>query len=464
MAVWTKETPSLYFVLINKKMGKADTMENEKNINEPSNEIKNINDTHHEEDITCPDTVPEEQTGMTDEERSWSTQTPPRRKVPRYVFIALALVLIAAFGGGGWWYYRVNVLPEKYYLRAESLYNQKQYEKAEELYKKIMRIRPERKDILYKIGNCREERGDRRAAISYYEEHLKTAKNDVKAMTRVGWLYMENGNYDKALGWLKEAAKRRKQDTDIWDLTAQAAVKAGDMKEAAAALVHLADIYEEPEKKLAAGKALMKNGAFEDAIGVFRKMAQEDPENKAPLHAINAAKTMLGWPTDAKFTIVPGKSLGHINLDATKDEIKAAMEERGPDIKEFTRVGGKSVIADNPVEIWTYYKNDPARELRIIFMNGRAFEIETASPLYKAENGLGISNFLLQKNSEKLKWRKEARNSAVLCLAKTGGLTFYAYELSQDGQRAKYKKLRVHHGDVSIDSTDGFSLLTLGSL
>lgn len=432
-------------------------------IDKKTNEPDEININKTEEEMKCPDTVPEDQTGMTDEERAWSTQTPPRRRVPRYVFITLAVVLIAAFGGGGWWYYRINVLPEKYYLRAESLYNQKQYEKAEELYKRIMRIRPERKDILYKIGNCREERGDRRAAISYYEEHLKTAKNDVKAMTRVGWLYMENGDYEKALKWLKEAAKRRKKDADIWDLTAQAAVKAGDTKEAAAALTHLADIYEEPDKKMAAGKSLMKIGAYEEAIDVFKETAKISSGDKAPLHAMTAAKTMLGWPTDVKFTIAAGRSLGRVVLDATKAEVKAAMEERGPDAKEFTRVGGKSVIADNPVEIWTYYKGDPARELRVIFMNGRAYEIETASPLYKAENGLGLSNFLLKKNEEKLKWRKEARNSAVLCLAKEGGLTFYAYGLSDDGQRAQYKKLRVHHGNTGIDNTDGFSLMKLGS-
>ncbi|MEG1602715.1 MAG: tetratricopeptide repeat protein [Cloacibacillus sp.] len=426
-------------------------------------EIKTIDETtdNNVGEIKCPETVPHDQQGMTDEEREWSAKTPPRRKVPRCVFIGIAIALLAAFGGGGWWYYRVNVLPEKYYLRAEALFNQKEYAKAEELYKKIMRIRPERRDILFKIGNCREERGDRRAAISYYEEHLKTAKNDVKAMTRVGWLYMENGEYEKALKWLKEAAKRRNKDAEIWNLTAQAAEKAGDIPEAAHALSRLSQIYKEPEKKMASGKELLRIGAYKEAIDAFSLAAKLAPDDKAPLHAIHAAKVMLGAPTNPRLVIVPGKSLGSVLLDSTKDEVKAAMESRGPDRKEFGHVGGKSIIAENPVEIWSYNINDPSREFKIIFMNGKVFEIETASPSFKTENGLGLSNFLMAKNSDKLKWRKEARNSAILCLAKEGGLTFYAADVTPDGAEARYKRLRVHHGDVGIDNIDGFSLLNL---
>ena len=44
---------------------------------------------------------------------------------------------------------------------------------------------------------------------------------------------------------------------------------------------------------------------------------------------------------------------------------------------------------------------------------------------------------------------------------KGGGLTFYAAGLNSSGTDAKYKKLRVHKGNSSIDSVEGFSLLDL---
>ena len=143
-----------------------------------------------------------------------------------------------------------------------------------------------------------------------------------------------------------------------------------------------------------------------------------------------------------------------------KAEAKAAMDGRSPDAKEFGTVGGNSMIADRPVEIWRY---DGSRAMRIIFIDGEVHEIETASPLYKTEDGLGLSNFLLAKNEDKLKWKRDTRASVLVCLAKGGGLTFYAYGLAPDGASAEETKLRVHRGDVSIDGVNGFSLMTFGS-
>ena len=203
------------------------------------------------ENIKCPDIVPEDQKGMTEEELEWSVKNPPRPKVPRYVFIALALILLVAFGGGSWWYYRKNVLPEKYYLRATTLMKDKQYARVEELYRRIMKIRPERRDVLYNIAYCKEETGETAEAIKYYEEHLKTAKNDTKAMTRLGWLYMKGGDYEQALKWLKEAASRDKKNDELWRLTAEAAMKAGDVEEAGKAWSHIATLCKEPDKIMA---------------------------------------------------------------------------------------------------------------------------------------------------------------------------------------------------------------------
>ena len=82
---------------------------------------------------------------------------------------------------------------------------------------------------------------------------------------------------------------------------------------------------------------------------------------------------------------------------------------------------------------------------------------------HKTEDGLGLSNFLLAKNEDKLKWKRDTRASVLVCLAKGGGLTFYAYGLAPDGASAKETKLRVHRGDVSIDGVNGFSLMTFGA-
>ena len=208
-----------------------------------------------DEDIKCPETVPEEQKGLTEAERSWSAQKPQRPRVPRKVFIAAALLLLAAFAGGGWWYYRTNVLPEEYYMRATQLFKAEDYAGAEELFDKIKKLRPERRDLFYYKAYCREQQGDKASAVKYYEEHLKSEPEDVKAMVRLGWLYLDRKDYNAALKWFREAAKREKKDAALWRLTAGAAEKAGDKAEASAAWLEAANTGESAEDVMACGKA-----------------------------------------------------------------------------------------------------------------------------------------------------------------------------------------------------------------
>ena len=87
----------------------------------------------------CPEIVPEEQTGMTEEEQEWALKKEPRPPVPRGVFLALAIVVILAFAGGSWWYYHTNVQPEKLYQKATYLFEQKRYSDACPIYVHVLR-------------------------------------------------------------------------------------------------------------------------------------------------------------------------------------------------------------------------------------------------------------------------------------------------------------------------------------
>lgn len=423
------------------------------------------NDNKGREPIECPDIVPEEQKGMTDEEREWIAKAPPKPRVPRYVFVAAALVLAAAFGGGGFWYYRTNVMPEKYNQRAEALMKEKNYAQAEELYKKIIKIRPERKDVLFNMAICCEENGDAESAIKYCEEHLKTAKNDSRAMTRLAWLYMKSESYEKALHWFREAVKHNKKNEELWHMTAEAAKKAGDVKTAAEALLQRVKLCAgDIEKMLFCGKELLTLGNYKGAADVFAAAAASSaPDDSRALHGVKAARAMLGLPTEEKYIIRPGRSLGLIRIGASKTEVREAMNWAPVDEKIFDTVGGSSIMSQQPVEIWVCGKGDLSREIRIIFIDDKVCEIETASPVYKTEYGLGLSNFLLPKNAGKIKWKRTTENGVLVSAVKGGGLTFYASGLKNDGTEAERSLLRVHKGETSIDNINGFPLLRFGS-
>lgn len=176
-----------------------------------------------EKNIKCPQTAPEAPNGLTAEERSRSVRKPLRPCSSGKFAAAAALALIAAFAGCGWQYYRVNLLPEEYYTRAAQLFKAGDYADAEELFDKIKKLRPERRDLFYYKAFCRERQGDKAGAVKYYEEYLKSAPGDVKVMVRLGWLYLDRMEYDAALKWFREAAKQEKKDAALWRLTAEAA-------------------------------------------------------------------------------------------------------------------------------------------------------------------------------------------------------------------------------------------------
>lgn len=407
----------------------------------------------------CPEIVPEEQTGMTKEEQEWGLKKEPRPPLPRYVFGIIAALILIIFLGGSLWYYRTSVLPEKYFQKASAHFKQEEYSEAYILYEKVLKLRPERKNILYQMAFCLEKTGRIDEAIARYEEHLKTIPGDGKALLRMGWLYIQkNDDTGKGLAALKEGAAKLK-DPYAWALVSEAALKSKDYETAVEALVKEIELFKEPEQVLTCSKMLMGLGAWEKALKGYERFSELAPDDKRGIHGANAAKAMLGRPTDPRLVIRPGISIGPVRIGDTKDEVRDKLG--APEAKEFRKVGGKSILSDDTAEIWTYSRTMPGRGLRVIFINGKVREVEARSGEYKTETGLGLTNFLLAKNSSRLEWRKEGEDKSVVCLVKGGGLTFYAAGLNSSGTDAKYKKLRVHKGNSSIDSVEGFSLLDL---
>ncbi len=414
----------------------------------------NKNCRNHE---ICPETVPDEQIGATEEERRFALKKDPRPPVPRYVFAAIAAVIVIAFVGGSFWYYRTNVLPEKYYQKATALFKQHEYENAAIYYAKVMKIRPERKDVLYQLAVCLEETGKTDAAIARYEEHLKVIPGDVKALTRLGWLYMQKGEYERALKVLRDAVKKERKKPELWEMIAKASLKQDDIKGASESFANLAALYTEPEKVMECAKKLMELASWEGALGAYERAAALTDGSASSLHGVLAAKTMLGYPTDPKLTIAAGKSIGLIKLDYTKAAVKEVLGT--PDRKDFVKIEEDGVLSKKDAEIWTYAESMPKRGMRLIFVGGVLQEAESSSPLYKTEKGLSLSNFLLDKNKDKLQERKKAKDGTVICPVKGGGATFYAAFLNESGTDAKYKKVRLHKGTSSI--RDGLSLLDI---
>ena len=390
-------------------------------------------------DHICPEFVNEEFTGVTEEEELCAKKrTAPRRQVPRYVFIVITLLALLAFAGGGIWYYHENVLPEKYFLKAEANFERENYSEALSFYVKALKIRPERKDVFYNAAICCEKLGRNDDAIVFYKEHLRGVKKDSRALSRLGWLYMNKGQYVEALKVFEEAAGKEKDRFDFWHLMSRAAEKAGDREKLVLSLEKSVALAAESDASIAAAKKLMELAEWEKALSAFCKAAEKFPEDKRALHGAHAAAVMLGAPADIRLMIVPGISLGRVKIGAEKSEVLALLGEPSQNIavpREKNRAA----------EIWVYNRDFfKGRGIRIIFEGNSVCAVEAFSDEYRTGRGIGLSNFLMSKNAERLSVNSAGDKDTAVMSLKEGGVTFYASGISQDGESAKYKKLSLH--------------------
>lgn len=380
-----------------------------------------------------PEIAPEGKIGVTEEEKAWAAQKPQHPCVPRYVFAGALVLILFAFTAGGLWYYRKNILPEKYYLQATAQFEAGSYEKSFALYEKVAKIEPNRRDIYNRMARALAKVGKKDEALAYYEKHLQKQPDDTGAMWEAGELCAEKKDYGKALE-LMTAMKN--PDCRRLERLAEINLAAGLREEAADSLLEAALSCQDREKTLAAAKKLMDMGYYGHALEAYKSAMELDDGDNRAFHGANAAKAMLGLPTDPAMVITPGKSLGLVKLGAGKDEVKSVMG--APERKSFTK------IKRSKTEIWHYGAKNKKHSMAIFLAGGKVKEIETRYKEFKTEEGLGAGNFLLEKYSGAIEGRVKLSDGSVRVDVKGGGMTFYAAGMNEAGNGAKYAKLIIH--------------------
>ncbi|MCX7828203.1 MAG: tetratricopeptide repeat protein, partial [Thermanaerothrix sp.] len=366
--------------------------------------------------------------GETSQEINYSP--PPPKTVSRGVILWVLLALLGAFFGGGVWYYRTKVLPERLFLEAGKLYEAKRYGEALELYQRVFKLRPERKDTLLMVGLCQERLGRYNEAMDSFSRQGALSPKDPRAFLGMGRILLELGRPEEALGPLKKAQKLSRSSPYPNRLLARAYQAVGSRELAVRHLRIAAEGEKDVEKLLLDGKDLFRLGDYEGARAVFEDVLAQDSDNNAARHALAAANSMLGIPNDPNLLAVPGKSLGPVEMGITKEQ---ALERFGePSSAEGLQAG------DRTFDVWTYNvlrlkdggKTYPG--VRILFdQDGEAVQAESSSERYKTADGIGVMSFLKDRYRDLFEVWQENTHDYVgyrYCL-KGGGLTLYVSDL-----------------------------------
>lgn len=366
-----------------------------------------------------PTHVPPEKTGVTPEEEAY---TPPTEihPIPKGVIGAVAALILAAFAVGGTIYYRSNILPERLYQSAARSMQSGNFAGAREQYEEVYRLKPQRRDTLYQLGYAQERQGDVTAAIASYKGHLENQPGDLDALRRLSALLFAQGDYDGALPLYEEIRSRQPQameDPDLHYALGYIYEERGDLGRAAEHYAAFVESHiEDPEILLSVSRVLMKLGRHKEALAGFTKAGELLPsDDMRALHAANAAKNMLGWPTDDEMVIVPGASIGNMKLGISASD---ALEAWGEPLR---------VVSEGDHAVWGYGGNAEAPKSLVYFESDVAIEVVTFSDKHRTADGLSLANFREPKYAERFRRVRDGTKNPVVYryTLKEGGLAFY---------------------------------------
>ncbi|MDL2263471.1 tetratricopeptide repeat protein [Synergistaceae bacterium OttesenSCG-928-I11] len=353
------------------------------------------------------------------------------RDVPLWVFGVLACVLLVVFFLLGRSYYRSNVLPDRLYQSASEHFEREEYEAAAREYEQADALQSKKSsdDVHYRRAYAYERVGKYEEAAAAYVRHLAEHSGDMRAVASLGKIYYSLGRSEDALPYLERTAEAVSGDAAL-------SLALGRLYEWRSDDVRAADAYadfvaletSDAETLLEVGRFLMKSARYKDALSGFERanglLASDD---KRGYHAVNAAKNMLGWPTDEGMVVTPGASVGNMHLGLTRPE---ALEAWGKPLHQVDEEG---------YSVWGYNGTADAPETVVFFDDDGVIEIVTESKKHATSDGLSLANFREVKYADRfLRTRDENADPHLYrYILKGGGLAFYTGDaVSSDKPRA----------------------------
>jgi tetratricopeptide (TPR) repeat protein len=360
---------------------------------------------------------------------------------PKTVFYAAIAAVIIIIAISGTFYYRGNILPEKLFQSAERSFEDGDYKAALESYGKVLDLKPGRRDTLFKMGYSMEMRGDETGAMDAYVSHLRNEPDDKDALFRLGTLYFNHDMYREARDPLLKAKAQGAPVSADYML----GVVSEALGDPAAAHENFVEAIRrgggDAELLYSSSRALMRLGYYSDALEGFTEMGKNIASgDMRAFHASNAAKSMLGWPTDPALVIEPGSAIGSVAIGSTSSDLMADSNWGAP----------KGKVSEGELSVWGYGGKAEAPETLIYMENDAVIEIATSAKSFRTKDGLGIANFMEPKYAGRFeKWMTRMEDATTLYryILKGGGLAFFVAGDSSS--------LVVYSGDMPLSKLDG---------
>lgn len=335
-----------------------------------------------------------------------------RRRRPQVAAVLLFLFVALLFRS---WY-----VPRRIEGEALRAFDAGDYVAAVAAYRSLLERNEARHDAYAPMGRALEELGADEDAAEAYSLYLTKYPNDDAMLLRMGNLLLRMKRHEDARIYLERAAVRMPEQPDVLYALAEAYDAVGEAEKAKDLYADYLDkAPEDPEKLILASRALFRKGEYEKALAGFSSADVLLPsDDRRAYHGMNAARDMLGWPTDAGMTVTPGDAIGDLRLHASSEEVAAAWGEPA-----------KRAV-EGEYEVWGYGEGSEALEVFVYFENGSVIEIATRARRHRTSDGLGVSNFMEPKHAERFRRWEDASTQppTYRYILRDGGLAFYSGE------------------------------------
>jgi Flp pilus assembly protein TadD len=339
-------------------------------------------------------------------------------------------------------YYRqYYYMPDALVQNAEHHAKAGNYGAAIESYRKALDIKPKQEGAHLLIGYSMEKLGDYEGAINEYRTHLEDVPDDKEALFRLGTLYFDHDKNQEALDILQRA-KELGAPASADYMIGVASESLGDGKAAREGFIEAIRRSEgDAELLYASSRALMRMGHYLEALDGFTEMGKFVASgDMRAYHASNAAKAMLGRPTNPASVIEPGIAFGSVALGATSGDLIADSNWGAP----------KEQVADGEHSVWGYGGSLEAPETLIYMENDAVIEIVSSAKDFKTPDGLGVTNFKEPKYAGRFdRWMARMGDAVTLYryILKEGGLAFFT--------AGNLSSAVVYSGDMPLSRSDG---------
>lgn len=322
----------------------------------------------------------------------------------------------------------------------KTYYNNGEYDKAIEIFKKAVELNPNDDDSWRWLGNSYNRNGQIEEAIKYYLKAAELNPDDSRNWFNLGISYLNNEQYKEAINSFLKVVELNPDDSYSWYGLGNSYIKNEQVEDAIKSLLKATELNSNDYQSwLDLAISYIHNEQYEEAIEPLLKAIELNPNNASDLSLLGWVYKLNGQYEEAMNSFIEATKLNqdnNINWYAIGDllYIQGAYEEAAEYLKKSIELGNNGLNAWELLgNAYSELENYPeAVECYDYILNSGEFEFNTDFAIKFGIN-YGVALAYLNRTDEAIEMHKQvldldpdnetAKNNLQILQSSNGGVS-----------------------------------------